>query len=256
MKHRKTRISILTLIMFVVAGAMFAFGALNFGLSPYITGDALQGNFELDHVGVNLIEKSQGDKAYKDVGKKDGENGQLLTSLKDKNGNVKIAPGAKYSEKIAAFNSSDVPQYVRVVIHKYWMNADGSKDTSMDPELIHLTYGNKAYNTDSWKINPSETASETSVYYYTSELPAETQTPDLMNQLQIDPRVAQQYTEKTTQNDAGQTVITYVYKYDGKVFCVEAEAQALQPHNINDAIKSVWGVQNVTVSGGSLSIGQ
>lgn len=91
MKHRKTRISILTLIMFVVAGAMFAFGALNFGLSPYITGDALQGNFELDHVGVNLIEKSQGDKAYKDVGKKDGENGQLLTSLKDKNGNVKIA---------------------------------------------------------------------------------------------------------------------------------------------------------------------
>lgn len=253
MKFRKTRISILTLVMFAVAGAMFAFGALNFGLSPYITSDDLQSEFQLDHIGVNLLEN------HKAIGTKDEAGGKLMDYLKeadaDGDGVVDIAPGKKYREEITALNSSGVNQYVRIIVRKYWMTANGEKDTSMDPGLIKLKFGKSDYNSK-WQINAKEHTTETDTYYYKSVVPAGEETDLLVDTLQIDSSVAEKYVSDSHQNEEGQTVITYSYENDGKIACVEAEAQALQPHNINDAIKSVWGVQNVTVSGNTLSVGQ
>ena len=39
-----------------------------------------------------------------------------------------------------------------------------------------------------------------------------------------------------------------MYKYDGYAFFIEADVQAIQPHNIQDAIHSQWGVYNVTAT--------
>ena len=49
--------------------------------------------------------------------------------------------------------------------------------------------------------------------------------------------------EETVTEETGKVkVITYTYKYEDKVFTVEAEAQSVQASNADAAIKSVWGV--------------
>ena len=50
------------------------------------------------------------------------------------------------------------------------------------------------------------------------------------------------------------TVITYVYDYDGYKICLEAEAQSVQTHNAQKAVMSLWGMPNVTVSGSTLTV--
>ena len=78
----------------------------------------------------------------------------------------------------------------------------------------------------------------------------------VVNKLMLDPVIIDQDHMKTIEGDwvNGKKVITYEYEYSGKQICLEAEVQALQTHNINRAIKSVWGVQNVTASDGKLSV--
>ena len=54
-------------------------------------------------------------------------------------------------------------------------------------------------------------------------------------------------------------VITYTYKYDGYIVCIEADVQAVQTHNADGeadyaAIRSIWGVENVKVSGDTLQV--
>ena len=64
-------------------------------------------------------------------------------------------------------------------------------------------------------------------------------------------------TTTTTQNeDDGSlvTVITYRYDYDDFTFYIEADVQAIQTHNAPDALKSMWGVNNVSAGNGTLTV--
>ena len=54
--------------------------------------------------------------------------------------------------------------------------------------------------------------------------------------------------EYTTTYDGDKTIYTYTYHYDGNAFIIEADVQAIQTHNADDAIRSQWGVNNVTTS--------
>ena len=38
------------------------------------------------------------------------------------------------------------------------------------------------------------------------------------------------------------TTITTTYDYEGKQFCLEVTADAIQEHNAADAMKSAWGI--------------
>jgi hypothetical protein len=83
----------------------------------------------------------------------------------------------------------------------------------------------------------------------------------LFNELTIDGAVAELGNKETTTTTTTQgpdnqkvTVITYRYDYDDFTFYIEADVQAIQTHNGTDALKSMWGVSNVSAANGTLTV--
>ena len=245
MKKRSTRtlaMTIAAVLLFACGGVMVAKAALN------IRSSNLDETFELDHVSVHLQENGE------IVNGADSGSGALMGSIGT------IVPGKTYQEVITAQNATGtdtvdaVDQYARIILKKYWINEDGSKDTTMKPSLIHLGYGDKDYNEGPWQINDEETTPERTVYYYTKKLAGQEVTEPLIDYLKLDASIATDISDTNLIPSHEGDVYKFTYRYDGKTICVEAEVQVLQPHNINDAIKSSWGVENVTVSGDTLTV--
>ena len=242
-------------------------------------------DFELDHIQVHLIENDR------DVC--EGNNGDdsvhgTYTGVKKVKGNLlnylgykadlytedtaayqikstlgKVEPGRTYDEKIKARNGQNIPQYLRLTVKKYWVNTEtGKKDTRLDPKLIDLNYSKnegQGYNAGPWIRNKAESTPESETYYYSKILPAGDDTPLLFDELTIDKSIVDKdnmtTTTKTTQEGNKKiTVYTYSYDYNGYAFYIEADVQAIQTHNVNDAIPSLWGVNNVSAAGGKVTV--
>lgn len=249
MKSMRTALSKRTLAMTVVAALLFACGGIMFAKAALnITSDNLDESFQLDHVDVQVLENGS------DITGTGGKAGTLLGSIDT------IVPGKVYTEELAAKNATGdgdvdpVSQYVRIILKKYWVNADGTKDTTMDPDLIHISFGDKAYNDEAWQLNENETTAERNVYYYSKILNAQETTAPLIDTLQLDASIATDVSDTNLIPSQEGDVYKYTYRYDGKTICVEADVQVLQPHNINDAIVSSWGVDNVTVTNEVLTV--
>ena len=143
------------------------------------------------------------------------------------------------NEKIVLGNSGSIDSFVRMVITKYWQDADGMKDTKLSPDLIRLN----CLTDNGWVMDEKASTPERTILYYTNLLtPGET-TPSLSDALQIDAAVSRKVKETITKEDEnGYQTIETVYEYDGYRFYIEAEADAVQTHNAQEAIKSAWGV--------------
>lgn len=185
-----------------------------------------------------------------------------------------IEPGRTYKEEISARNGQNIDQYVRLTMKKYWVEKDPEtgemkKATYLDPDLIKLTYNGKAYNKGAWQRNEKEHSAESDTYYLTNMLKGskgkkKSDSPLLFNELTIDKSIVDQITpsepsstsEETTTTDDGEkvTVYTYTYDYDSYTFYIEASVQAIQTHNVNDAIDSLWGVSNVSAKNGKVTV--
>ena len=156
-------------------------------------------------------------------------------------------PGEPYQEKISVANTGNIDTFVRVVITRYWTDADGNKTTELSPELIQL----KLINRDKWIYDEAsdhpDYSPERMVLYYSEALSPKMKTEPLSDTLQIDPSILNDVVIKETKSDDGTWTRTYAYKYDGYSFHLEAEVNAVQTHNAVDAIKSAWGV-DVTLS--------
>ena len=163
----------------------------------------------------------------------------------------KFTPGKAYTEQLSALNTSESDQYVRVIVRKYWIQpgSDATEksfaDRKLDPAMIGLEFAG-----GNWVENKSEATDERNVYYYTQLVPSGGETSIFTKTLTVDGKVV----DDVTYSDADNGVVTYTYKYDGYQIVIEAEAQSIQTHNANDAVKSIWGVQNVSVSGTTLSV--
>ena len=238
---KKNTISKKTIALFVAAAILLAGGGIT-GTRAVLniySDDQLLG-FRTSDQNVSIIENGT------------AVSGELLSGFKDK----PITPGKKNAETIAAHNNSSVNQFVRIVVRKYWKNADGKKVTALKEEggkypeldMIRLDFAG-----DGWQKNDAETTPEREVYYYGSAVAPGSSTPDLVTGLTLDGSITQAVDKKTETVDAG-TVTTYTYKYDGWQLCIEAQAQSVQTHNASDAIKSIWGVQNVSASETSLTV--
>ena len=153
--------------------------------------------------------------------------------------------------------TSDADQYVRIVIRKYWKDkngkvhsfgdtVDGKTVATPDPSMIKLNLA----NTSLWQKNDLETTTEREVYYYRNIVPAGGVTEALTKDISVDKSVLQKYTITGPVNN----VYRYTYDYDGYQICLEAEAQSVQTHNAQKAVMSIWGMPNVTVSGGTLTV--
>ncbi|MBQ6583065.1 MAG: hypothetical protein IJH77_04470 [Mogibacterium sp.] len=232
---------------------------------PNVQSEYYRAHFYLNHLQVHLLEN--GEDVCGGVNDLDGENkvtGRLATALgyeNDENLGA-VEPGKVYREEIAARNGQDISQFVRLTVRKYWVltDEDGNvlkddkgnvvKTTALKPSLIHLMYGGSdGYNTSAWAENERERTTESRTYYYTKLLPGSSDTELLFDQIKIDESVAELGETKVDKDEnSGKTIYTYVYKYDGYAFFIEADVQAIQPHNIQDAIHSQWGVYNVTAT--------
>ena len=257
----KNRLSKRTLALLVAAGLLLSVGTVTGARAlPNIISDNYRAHFYLNHLQVHLWEND------KDVC--DGENtldgsnkitGALATELnyKDDSNLGSVEPGKVYKEEIKAQNGKDISQFVRLTVRKYWVETDGEgnvltttdvsgntvpkKTTKLSPGQIHLMYGGEdGFNSDKWFENPNEKTTESSTYYYSELLPGGEFTDLLFDQLKIDKSVAEREDEPVVTKEGNRTIYTYVYKYDGCAFYIEADVQAIQAHNAQDAIESQW----------------
>ena len=238
---KKNRISNKTIALIAAAVLLFAGGTFTGTravLNIFSPEHFLE--FETDHQQVQIQENGKASTT-------------LLTKLEGK-----VVVGKKYDEQISAKNTTtDADQFVRIVIRKYWKDkngkvhsfgdtVDGKTVTTPDPSIIKLNLA----NTSLWQKNDLETTTEREVYYYRNIVPAGGVTEALTKDISVDKSVLQKYTITGPVNN----VYRYTYDYDGYQICLEAEAQSVQTHNAQKAVMSIWGMPNVTVSGGTLTV--
>ena len=202
---------------------------------------------EVSNIGVSLVENDKviSKRDYASNGKWDEATGDLLTGLKEE----KIVPGKQYEEAIKVTNSGSIDSYVRVILKKSWTNKEGVKDTTLSPDLIDLNLKEES----GWVIDKNASTKERTILYYTGILPAGKSTPALSDTLTIDGSIATKVKQDVTEKD-GYKTITTTYAYDGYNFQLEAEADAVQTHNAQDAIKSAWGVDVDVDGNGNISL--
>ena len=285
MKIRNTKLSKRTLALLAATALLFGGGGFA-GTKAALTyfSEDYTAAFELDHLQVHLIENGvdvchEKNDIYT-VHRTDGEHAQ---DRKEKyKGNLveylgytndthygktaayklgtpgKVEPGRTYKEEISAENGNNVDEYVRLIVRKYWVK-NGAKNTALSPDLIKLTYNGKAYNSSAWTLNEKESTAESQTYYLNKMLKAKEPSALLFNELTIDGEITDDEHMKveektTTEGNKKVTVYTYTYDYDGYTFYIEADVQAIQTHNVNDAIGSLWGVSNVSASNGTVTV--
>ena len=198
------------------------------------------------NIGVSLIE-NDAIVAATDYGQTDDNEtaykGELLTGL------TEFAPGKTYTEELKVGNNGTIDSYVRVILTKSWVDAEGNKDTTLDPALIELNLTGNG-----WVEDTEASTAERTVLYYTKVLAVGEETPVFADTLRVNENISTKVYETKTTDANGYTTITYEYAYDGYTFFVEAEVNAVQTHNAEDAIKSAWGVDVTVSADGSFSL--
>lgn len=172
----------------------------------------------VDSIDVALLEngKTVANNGY------NGGSASGTLSLPEIEGKLKL--GYTYPEQIAASNTGEIPQFVRITIQKYWMTKENSKRVDLSPALIELKF-----NENGWIKDEKSSTDEREVYYYASVLEPGQSTSDLTSTLSVSPKVM---SEKTEEN----------YSYNDLKFCLEASVDAVQNRHAEEAIKSTWGV--------------
>ena len=272
-----------TIILFVLSAALLLFTTVGAVLAALRYRSATYGaRIEQCCIGVSLLEQSQGDAAPTPVASRDHAHRDDKKNPGDKwNGNEEgflfgcgeggdtkrflgtdaaIIPGKIYKEAISARNSGHIDEYVRMTIYRYWANPKGEKvfgtnqkgtsTQGLSPALIDL----HLINEDVWMLDKMASTEERMVFYYKDVLKVNADTKPLCDTIRIDPSIAEKATQKKTTDENGVTRIQTIYDYDGWQFCVEAQVDAVQNHNIVDAAKSAWGVDLTVDDKGQISL--
>ena len=272
-----------TIILFVLSAALLLFTTVGAVLAALRYRSATYGaRIEQCCIGVSLLEQSQGDAAPPPVASRDHAHRDDKKNPGDKwNGNEEgflfgcgeggdtkrflgtdaaIIPGKIYKEAISARNSGHIDEYVRMTIRRYWTNPKGEKvfgtnqkgtsTQGLSPALIDL----HLINEDVWMLDKMASTEERMVFYYKDVLKVNADTKPLCDTIRIDPSIAEKATQKKTTDENGVTRIQTIYDYDGWQFCVEAQVDAVQNHNIVDAAKSAWGVDLTVDDKGQISL--
>ncbi len=143
----------------------------------------------------------------------------------------KLVLEKSYQENLSVVNSGSIPEYVRVCIRRYWVDENGKKVTTMNPAWIELQL-----DEDGWWKNEAECTDECTVLYHRSELDKGA-SASFCKSIAIDKAVA-----KVTKTQVSAGVVKTTYDYEGKKFILEVDADAVQNHNADEAIRSAWGV--------------
>lgn len=239
MKKFKKIISspITTVAAFALAAGLLLFSSIG-GARAALTyfSDDYEANIEMHEIGVTLRENGN-----------PVAEGELLTNLLAEGESLKL--GTAYTENLSVYNSGVINEYVRVNIHRYWLDKDGKKLTALSPDLIELNLTNLGSD---WLVDEKAATDERTVLYYNKVLASGSTTPTFADKLTISGQVASSVREER-ESSGGYTTITMIYEYDGARFCIEAKVDAVQEHNAQDAIWSAWG-RRVTIKDGVLNL--
>lgn len=208
----------------------------------------------ISNIGIKLMEngKEISRRNYIEEDEWDETRGYLFTGHFPTEDSLVL--GKKYPEALAVNNGGTIDTYVKAIVKKSWKDAEGVKNTALSPELIDLHF---VTGSNGWVIDEEASTAERTVLYYTEILPAGVTTPAFTDTLRIDPAVASKMTETVeveVKDGKEYKTIRYEYEYDGYIFDVEVEADAVQTHNAVDAIKSAWGIDVILNSDGSISL--
>lgn len=195
---------------------------------------------ETRRIGVSLVEETGEEGSVVKTVFDNKERGKLLNSLvKD---GEKVKAGVKYPEKLSVQNTSEIDQYVRVTIYKYWVRTGKSTDdkgneitTETKVKNVYPGYIDLDLKLDNgWVVDPKASTQERTVIYYTGILKNDGNPVEFANGLTIDPKVT-----TTVSKNSKTGEVTYDYK--GLEFRVDVNVDAVQTHNAADAILSTWG---------------
>lgn len=228
---------ITTIAAFVLAAGLLLFSSIG-GARAALTyfSDDYAASIQLQEIGVTLVENGA------------PAEGELLKGLLAEGEQFK--PGVSYKEQLNVYNSGVINEYVRVSIHKYWLDENGEKIRTLSPDLIKLNLVNLGSD---WLLDSEASTEERTVLYYNKLLNSQNETPLFADRLTIDGSVADHVSE-TKKTDGRYTTITTVYEYDGARFCIEARVDAVQEHNAKDAVWSAWGRRVTIDENGVLSL--
>lgn len=241
MKFKGTKLSKRTVALLAAAVVLLGSGGvMGAKAAPNITANSpYDATLELNSLAVDITEQVAGGK---EVTVSDG----ALTLTNDKT----LTIGKNYDDVIGVKNSGAADEYVRVIVRRYWTDADG-KRLDLSPDYIDL----KA--TSGW-TKAKGSNEEYSIYYLSSPL-ASGESKALFKGFRISESVktegkkivigSKEYDsdEEAAAAATAGDVITYTYTYNGCKFNVEAEAQSVQTHNSAEAIRSLWGVDAAAV---------
>lgn len=204
-------------VLMVFSGVQTSRAALE-----YIATNSYNAQMEMSNIGVTLNENGVA------VAVGAGETGatavgELMSGITDP-----VNIGVKYDERLDVVNSGTIDEYVRVIITKSWVDENGEKDTTLTPDLIHLSIG------DGWAMDESASTDERVVLYYQNVLAAGAATPAICDSVWIDESLS----TAVVQDPDG----SYRFEYEGMTFNISVEVNGVQTHNISDAAKSAWGV--------------
>ena len=220
-------------VILVAGGAFGAIGATK--AEGEYSSKAEGVSFETAEFTVDLMENQNG--KYQSVaGSAEAPKTLEITSLSNVTaGKEEIQVEHPYEEEVKVVNNSkgDFPQYVRVVVSKYWTDLDGNKDTEADPEFINLE------TTGDWAAVPSESNTEETVYYYKKPLEKNAEA-QLLKSISFDKDVLDAY--KITKTDEDGNKVVTIKGYQKKKCNIEVRVDAIQARSAKDAILGAWGI--------------
>lgn len=165
---------------------------------------------------------------------------KLLTGISD------FQYGKRYDEILTVQNKGTIPEYVRVILHKYWADVDEqgniTKLSDYDPNLIEIGLPKGS----PWK-SVSSPSGEQIIFYLPNPLASSEDgngeiSEPFVKSIKVNGKMLLvAVKEEETIGSDGLPVTVYTMIYDGKAIVLEAEAQGVQTHNAADAVTSAWG---------------
>lgn len=229
----KTRIALIALVAALAACLMMVAVSPARSALTYFSGDYVA-EIQQTHIGVALTENDQ----------LVAENGCLIanpetllkrpTAENPNNVDSFMIPGEVYDERLSVQNrSSDMDEYVRLTVRKYWAEgekpAEGQPDNRvktdrLNPALIQLRFDDDAARY--WVRSEAECTPEREVFYYKTVLAkGQAAAWPAVTGISIDPAIEE------AQED-----------YSRCWLALEAQVDSVQVNNAIDAAKSAWGI--------------
>ena len=252
MKNKKTLPYLFTVAIILAISLLTLTTVAGASAVPNQESGEYQTDMQMLNIAVSIEESTDGT-TWKSVASEAGKTGTAFSSLSGKQFEV----GETYSDQFRISNIGKIDEYVRVVIYKYWVDAKGEKDFSGNADLIELVIPANS----GWIYDEKNSTNEKKIYFYNKPLTTEGEgktSKSFLNGLSLNGAIKLEYTvtesEITIDGVIYKTKV-YNYKYNGRSFNVEIEADAVQTHHAEDAIKSAWGRDvSVSESDGTLSL--